>query len=117
MASLDESQRRELHSRAARHPLLLGAFDLWIAAAADLFDARIEPPLHVKSDAAQRWRAVRARLLSEATPRWKYPGYMEEMRAALDTARAREVYPRLGSLAVVPSALNAAQDLLPKLPF
>ncbi|THD50177.1 MAG: hypothetical protein E7774_00070 [Bradyrhizobium sp.] len=114
IARLDEQDRDALLARARRHPRLLVALDLWIAAANAFFALPVGPPLLVCADAAERWRRALARLTGMRRKEWKYPGYAEDLAMATDRDRAK----RAGGdspVARVTLGWRAAISLAPKI--
>jgi hypothetical protein len=117
VAQLGPEERRTLLDRAHRHPRLLVALDLWIAAAHNFFALPIAPPLAVCADAGARWRRALARLTGSLQGEWKYPGYAEELAMVFDRNRAARIAPGGGPLARRALRWRAAVSLLPKLPY
>lgn len=86
-AALSPADRHLLVERAARHPRLLAVFDLWTAAAADLFGlSPITPPA---ADAVAWWARLRTRLAAEGMESTMHSGAMDEWRAAIAPERLR----------------------------
>ena len=116
-AGMDAKERAVTIERARRHPRLLAALDLWVAAARDLFAAPLEAPFAACADADARWRRDFARMTGARSSRWKYPGYGEELAMSLDAARAARVEPDGGLFARLALGWRAAVSFLPKNPY
>ena len=84
IAALTPAERETLLALALRHPRLLAALDLWLAAAHALFALPVEPPFALIPDATSR--AARA-LERTASPEARYAGFGEEIAFASDPAR------------------------------
>ena len=80
---LTAEERGLLVARASRHPRLLAIYDLWIAAADDLFGMPVASPFHLSADAAAWWQEMRAGTVQS--------GVSPELRAALQPGRMRRV--------------------------
>lgn len=78
---LDESGRRLLAERAARHPRLLAILELWTAAASDVLGMPVLAPLRLPEDTIAWWASMRA------TPDRPSPGIGPELRAATSAER------------------------------
>lgn len=95
VAALDLAERAALLEAAARHPRLMAALDLWLAAAADIFDLRVEAPLQIAPDASERWArivdGVIEREQSGRKPR-HYEGLRGEAQMALEPQRLKRLH-------------------------
>ncbi len=87
ISELDERQRKELLERAAVHPRLLAALDLWLAAASDLFGCPIEAPLKIHDDAAKHWSTALKRMTGVEKGFFLYPGHGEEVALCFNRER------------------------------
>ncbi|MDB5540711.1 MAG: hypothetical protein JWQ89_2438 [Devosia sp.] len=87
MAALDTGERQLLARRAARHPRLLAVFELWTAAAVDLFGLHLEEPL--AADASNWWSGLRRRLVERGIDSSISTGAEDELRAATTAERMR----------------------------
>src|SRR5690606_8641506 len=65
-SKLDSRDVRLLHNKAAAHPRLAAAVDLWIAAASDWLCLGDDLRFRCKCDAAARWKHVRRRIEQRA---------------------------------------------------
>jgi len=117
VAGLNADDRAALAERARRHPRVLAALDLWLAAAHDFFALPPAAPLCVYVDATQRWRRIRARMTGARSDRWKYPGYAEELAMCWDAERAARIAPNGGPFARLAMGWRAGVSLLPKNPY
>jgi hypothetical protein len=87
ITALDEGQRTELLERAAVHPRLLAALDLWLAAASDLFGCPIEAPMKIHADAAKHWSTALKRMTGAEKGFFLYPGHGEEVALCFNRER------------------------------
>lgn len=76
VTAMTGDERARAVKLAARHPRVLAALDLWIAAAHAAFGMRVEAPFALHADAVER--AVRA-LGRAAIPEGRYAGVFEEI--------------------------------------
>jgi hypothetical protein len=104
-------EREALVARAGRHPRLVAALDLWIAAAADFYALPVEPPFVFEPLALARWRTIRARAESPEPPP-AYPGYREEIVLAFRAIARNE---SSGVIGRTVGRLRVIRSLLPKL--
>lgn len=117
VAGLNADGRAALVELARRHPRMLVALELWLAAAHDFFALPPAAPLRVYADASARWRRILARMTGARSDRWKYPGYAEELAMCWDARRAARAAPNGGPLARVAAGCRASVSLLPKNPY
>jgi len=81
---LTGDQKERLVERSAEHPRLAAILDLWVAAAARLFDLPASPPFAIARDAAERAETL---LEGHRPAWWRYAGYGEELRMAWEPGR------------------------------
>ena len=86
--AMDGPERAELLALAHRHPRLLAALELWVAAADTAFGLPVAPPLSLYPDATER--AARAMARSEEAGA-RYGGVLEELAFAGDADRLRRL--------------------------
>jgi len=85
---LDEAGREALLRAASQHPRLMAMFDLWLAAAADVFRLNIRRPLRLADDARRYWTAARTRAGQGTTPS-RFTGLPCELSMAVVATRLR----------------------------
>jgi hypothetical protein len=108
---LDPAGREALHRRAAKHPRLAAAVDLWVAAASDFYAMPVPAPFAVEPLALERWRTIRARAEGRI-PSPTYPGYREEIALSF---RAIDRDSRQGPIGRSLAKARVIRSLLPKL--
>jgi hypothetical protein len=115
LASMSPDERKELAEHAASHPSMTAMLDLWLAAAADFYHLAVPEPFAVHADAVRRWQRIRARTARPSG--WKYPGYVEEIGMAMNTARLSRQPGGDRQLARLSKRIAVIGALLPPLPF
>ena len=113
IAELDEGQRTELLALASQHPRLLAAFDLWLAAAEELFSCPINPPMAVFPDARRQWAIIRQRMTGSPLAGLPLAGHQAELALCLDEARLRRTAGGAGKLAKARVVMSLMTSLIP----
>jgi hypothetical protein len=112
-SALSVGEIAALAALAGRDAAGLAAFDLWLAAAADLFAMPMPEGVPVPEDTVAAWQKMgRRNRGQEAGP--KYRGYYEFLSLGWDAARAKRVRPR-SPWGLLGTRWCVVQRLLPKL--
>jgi hypothetical protein len=113
VSALPAKDVESLVALASRDAAGLAAFDLWVAAALDVFAMPLPTGVLVPEDAAAAWQKIGQRNRGqEAGP--KHRGYIEFVLLGWDRERANRVRPR-PALGTIGARCRVIERLLPKL--
>ncbi len=113
LSSLSVEEIEQIVALASRDAAALAAFDLWAAAAVELFGMPLPQGIALPKDAVAAWQKIRQRSYGQAAAP-KHQGYLEFISLSWDRQRAARVLPK-PVLGTVATRCRVIGRLLPKM--